>query len=66
MVRKYHTKDGESRESVSHLLRRSYRQEGKIRHETLGNVSALPLPALEVGKETVTAHANWTFAKSAW
>jgi len=47
VVRKYHTKDGESRESVSHLLRRSYRQEGKIRHETLGNVSALPVPALD-------------------
>src|ERR1035437_7447570 len=47
VVRKYHTKDGESRESVSHLLRRSYREEGKIRHETLGNISALPAPALE-------------------
>jgi hypothetical protein len=32
---------------VSHLLRRSFRQEGKIHHETLGNVSALPAPALE-------------------
>ncbi len=47
VVRKYQTKDGESRESVSHLLRRSYRQDGKIRHETLGNVSALPESALE-------------------
>ena len=47
IVRKYQTKDGKSRESVSHLLRRSYREGGKIRHETLGNVSALPAPALE-------------------
>ena len=47
VVRKYNTKDGESRESVSHLLRRSYRQAGKIHHETLGNVSALPEPALD-------------------
>ena len=46
VVRKYKTKDGVSRESVSHLLRRSYREAGKIRHETLGNVSALPEGAL--------------------
>jgi hypothetical protein len=46
MVRKYQTKGGESRESVSHLLRRSFRQNGKIHHETLGNVSALPESAL--------------------
>jgi hypothetical protein len=45
VVRKYQTKDG-PRESVSHLLRRSYRDGGKIKHETLGNVSALPEPAL--------------------
>ena len=47
VVRKYQTKDGEDRQSVSHLLRRSFRSEGKIRHETLGNVSALPAAALE-------------------
>ncbi len=47
VVRKYKTKDGEERESVSHLLRRSFRQDGKIHHETLGNVSALPGPALQ-------------------
>ena len=47
VVRKYQTKDGEDRQSVSHLLRRSFRDGGKIRHETLGNVSALPGPALE-------------------
>ena len=47
VVRKYQTKDGEDRQSVSHLLRRSVRSGGKIRHETLGNVSALPAAALE-------------------
>ena len=47
VVRKYQTKDGQERQSVSHLLRRSFRQEGKIRHETLGNVSALPDVALD-------------------
>ena len=46
VVRKYQTKDG-PRESVSHLLRRSFREDGKIKHETLSNVSALPEAALE-------------------
>jgi hypothetical protein len=46
-VRKYQTKEGEDRQSVSHLLRRSFREGGKIRHETLGNVSALPAAALD-------------------
>jgi len=32
---------------VSHLLRRSYREDGKVKHETLGNVSHLPPPAIE-------------------
>ena len=45
-MRKYETKLG-PRESVSHLLRRSYREDGRIKHETLGNVSALPAPAIE-------------------
>ena len=46
VVRKYETKDG-PRESVSHLLRRSFREDGKIKHETVSNVSALPEAALE-------------------
>ncbi len=53
VVRKYKTKDGASRESVSHLLRRSYREAGKIRHETLGNVSALPEEALDTLRATL-------------
>ncbi len=70
MVRKYHTKDGESRESVSHLLRRSYRQEGKLRHETLGNVSALPVFALDAlwaslsGKTLVVAGKSFEFTRA--
>src|SRR5450830_61947 len=70
VVRKYHTKDGESRESVSHLLRRSYREEGKIRHETLGNISALPAPALEAlraslaGKTLVVAGEGFELIRS--
>ena len=70
VVRKYQTKDGESRESVSHLLRRSYRQDGKIRHETLGNVSALPESALEAlraslaGKTLVVAGEGMQILRS--
>lgn len=34
-------------EYVSHVLRRSYREGGKVKHENLGNVSHLPPEALE-------------------
>jgi DDE family transposase len=42
-VRKY-----KDREYVSHLLRRSYREGGKIRHETLGNITSLPAETIEL------------------
>jgi hypothetical protein len=70
VVRKYQTKDGEQRESVSHLLRRSFRDEGKIRHETLGNVSALPAAALEAlraslaGETLVVAGSGFELTRS--
>lgn len=35
------------REYESHILRRSYREDGKVKHENLGNVSHLPPAALE-------------------
>jgi len=28
---------------TSHLLRRTFREDGKVKHETLGNLSHLPL-----------------------
>jgi hypothetical protein len=31
----------------SHLLRRSYRQDGKVKHQTLGNLSHLPPDLIE-------------------
>ncbi|WP_427130028.1 IS1634 family transposase [Pseudarthrobacter sp. S9] len=40
-------KAGETVEYESVLLRRSFRQEGKVKHETLANLSALPEPAIE-------------------
>ena len=45
VVRKYKDK-----EYVSHLLRRSYREDGKVRHETLGNISSLPPATIELIK----------------
>ncbi len=39
--KKYVTQAG-PRESVSYLLRRTYRDGGKVKHETLANLSALP------------------------
>jgi Transposase DDE domain len=40
-------RSGKPREYVSHLLRRTYRDGGKVKHETLANLSALPAPAIE-------------------
>jgi hypothetical protein len=33
---------------TSHLLRRSYREDGKVRHENLGNLSHLPVEIIDV------------------
>lgn len=33
---------------TSHLLRRTYREGGKVRHETLGNISHLPADLIEI------------------
>ncbi len=35
-------RQGKGREYVSHLLRRSYREDGKVKNETVGNISHLP------------------------
>ena len=44
--KKYVTQSG-PRESVSYLLRRTYRDGGKVKHETLANLSALPPATLQ-------------------
>ena len=41
------TKGKGGRVYVSQLLRRSYREGGKVRHENLGNLSHLPEPVIE-------------------
>ena len=32
----------------THLLRRTYREEGKVKHETVGNISHLPFEIIEI------------------
>ena len=41
------TKGKGGKEYTSYLLRRSYREGGKVRHENLGNLSHLPLAVIE-------------------
>ncbi len=65
VVRKY-----KDREYVSHLLRRSFRMDGKVRHETLANLSALPPEAIDAvrsvlaGEALVTAGETFEVARS--
>ncbi|MDT3440231.1 IS1634 family transposase [Pseudofrankia sp. BMG5.37] len=39
---------GEPREYVSHLVRRTFREDGKVKNETIANVSHLPPAAIDV------------------
>lgn len=41
-------RQGMHREYVTHLLRRSYREDGKVKNETLANLSHLPPEAIEL------------------
>ena len=49
--RTYVARSGERRVYESVLVRRTYRDGGKVKHETLANLSALPGPAVDA-KET--------------
>ena len=53
VVRKY-----KDRQYVSWLLRRSYREGGKVRHETLGNISALPEATIELIRQSLAGKAH--------
>ena len=46
-------KSGVEVEYRSVLLRRSYREDGKVKHETMANLSALPDPAIETLRATL-------------
>ena len=39
---------GNGREYVTHLLRRTYREGGRVRNETVGNISHLPEETIEL------------------
>lgn len=57
-------RQGARREYVTHLLRRSYREDGKVKNETLANLSHLPDDAIELirgalaGRRYIDADAN--------
>jgi hypothetical protein len=51
--RTYVAKSGERRVYESVLVRRTYRDGGKVRHETLANLSALPAEAIEAIEATL-------------
>ena len=42
---------------VSHLLRQSYRHDGKVKHRTLGNLSHLPLRLLDLIQRSLAGEA---------
>src|SRR5665811_1599575 len=46
--RHYVGKDGVVRDYETHLLRRSYRQDGKVKNETVANLSHLPADLIEI------------------
>jgi hypothetical protein len=68
--RGYVTKSGEERVYESVLLRRTYRDGGKVRHETLANLKALPeesIAAVEAtlkGQRLVPAGGEFTICRS--
>src|SRR5664279_6515060 len=46
--RHYVGKDGVERDYETHLLRRSYREDGKVKNETVANLSHLPADLIEI------------------
>jgi hypothetical protein len=51
------TKGKNGREYTSYLLRRSYREGGKVRHENLGNLSHLPVEIIEAIRKMLAGRA---------
>jgi hypothetical protein len=56
--KKYVTQAG-PRESVSYLLRRTYRDGGKVKHETLANLSALPPATVDAVRASLAGQTLW-------
>ena len=55
--RHYVGKDGVARDYETHLLRRSYRQDGKVKNETVANLSHLPDDLIEVIRASLAGQA---------
>src|SRR5712675_532680 len=65
--RAYVTKSGEEKTYESVLLRRTYREGGKVKHETLANLKALPADAVAAtlkGSRLVPAGSEFSIARS--
>lgn len=62
--KKYMTRSG-TRESVSYLLRRTFREDGKVKHETLANLSTLPNDTIEVVRASLAGVALVPAAQAA-
>jgi hypothetical protein len=68
--RHYVGKDGVERDYETHLLRRSYREDGKVKNETVANLSHLPVDLIEMiraslaGQAFVSAAAVATVART--
>ena len=55
--RHYVGKDGVARDYATHLLRRSWREDGKVRNETVANLSHLPADLIEVIRASLAGEA---------
>src|ERR1035437_5169420 len=55
--RHYVGKDGVERDYETHLLRRSYREDGKVKNETVANLSHLPADLIEMIRASLAGHA---------
>lgn len=55
--RHYVGKDGVARDYETHLLRRSWRENGKVRNETVANLSHLPSGLVEVIRRSLAGQA---------
>src|SRR5450631_351230 len=55
--RHYVGKDGVERDYETHLLRRSYREDGKVKNETVANLSHLPADLIEMIRASLAGQA---------
>src|SRR5450756_880604 len=55
--RHYVGKDGVIRDYETHLLRRSYREDGKVKNETVANLSHLPADLIEMIRASLAGQA---------